>query len=320
MRMAAAWPSRCRGPHDWWYSFPVDLEELRAFIAVADTGSLLAAAGSLRLSRTTLRRRVEALEARVGTALFVRTRRGLSPTGAGELLLARGRDMVTEATALLDAAGGITDDVAGVVRLAIPVGMPPHGMGPWFASLRRAHPRLSIDLRIVDDATDLSVDEVDVALHWDSPPARGRWTTRDIARIREWLFAAPVYLRRHGTPRSTEDLSAHSLLVWIPPRADANVLPLRGGGVVRVQPAFASTDVHLLRQCAIHGMGIAFLPDAGIPDPGVGRQGLVSVLPNVVRGARHLRCSVPRVLAGVPRVRAVARHAELLSKASVDRS
>jgi DNA-binding transcriptional LysR family regulator len=289
----------------------MDLEELRAFITVADTGSLLAAAASLRTSRTTLRRRVEALEARVGTALLVRTHRGIVPTGAGEVLLRRGRSMVQEAKALLDAVGEMKEYVAGVVRLALPVGMPPHAMGPWFTSLRRAHPRLSIDLRLVHEPTDLALDEVDVAVHWGTPAARGPWLTRDVVSIRQRLIASRKYLQR-GKPTSIAELADHTLLVWIPPGGDTQTLPGPRGSHVAIEPAFASTDIHLLRQCAIHGMGIAFIPDAMLPDPGIPAGQLVPLLPQV-RCERVLRCSIPRVLADVPKIQAVVAHAQLLA-------
>ena len=78
----------------------MDLEELRAFLAVADTGSFLTAAKSLRLSRATLRRRIDQLEARAGVLLVDRTRAGATLTEAGSVLATRGRQMVQEASAL----------------------------------------------------------------------------------------------------------------------------------------------------------------------------------------------------------------------------
>jgi DNA-binding transcriptional LysR family regulator len=291
----------------------MDLEELRAFISVADTGSLLAAAAALRTSRTTLRRRVEALEARVGAALVVRTRRGIVPTGAGEVLLRRGRAMVQEANALLEAVANMRDYVAGVVRLALPVGMPPHAMGPWFAALRRKHPELSIDLRLVHEPADLVLDEVDVAIHWGRVAPGAPWLTRDVAPIRQWLIASRRYLQRRGKPTAITDLDSHTLLAWIPPGGDAQSLPGPRGARIAIEPAFASTDIHLLRQCAIHGMGIAFVPDAMLPDPGVAAREIVGVLPDLVKCQHVLRCSVPRVLADVPKIQAVVQHAQLLA-------
>jgi DNA-binding transcriptional LysR family regulator len=76
----------------------MDLEELRAFLDVVETGSFLAAAKSLGVSRTTLRRRVEALEARAGVPLLKSTPQGILLTEAGEVLAQRGRIMMQEST------------------------------------------------------------------------------------------------------------------------------------------------------------------------------------------------------------------------------
>ena len=72
----------------------MDLEELRSFLAVVETGSFLAAATNLGVARATLRRRVDALEARAGVPLLERTARGVTVTEAGSVLMARGRQVV----------------------------------------------------------------------------------------------------------------------------------------------------------------------------------------------------------------------------------
>ncbi|WP_293262739.1 LysR family transcriptional regulator [Nannocystis sp.] len=70
----------------------------RAFIAVVETGSFLSAATSLNVARATLRRRVDALEARAGVPLLERSARGVVVTEAGALLATRGRHVLQEAS------------------------------------------------------------------------------------------------------------------------------------------------------------------------------------------------------------------------------
>ena len=103
----------------------MDLEELRAFLAVAETGSFLTAAKSLRLSRATLRRRIDQLEARAGVLLVDRTRMGAALTEAGSVLAARGRLMVQEASALLESVREAGAEPSGTLRVQLPVGLPP---------------------------------------------------------------------------------------------------------------------------------------------------------------------------------------------------
>jgi DNA-binding transcriptional LysR family regulator len=78
-----------------------------------------------------------------------------------------------------------------------------------------------------------------------------------------------------------------------------------GAAGARVAPFLVSTDIHLLRLCAAEGMGIAFLPDAGFPEPAGIRDSLVPVLPDEVGRERSIRVVVPAVLSEIPRIRAV---------------
>src|SRR5262245_5182072 len=101
----------------------MDLEELRAFLAVADTGSFLTASKSLRLSRATLRRRIDQLEARAGVLLVDRSRAGAGLTEAGTILAGRGRLMIQEASALIDSVRELGSEPSGVLRILLPVGL-----------------------------------------------------------------------------------------------------------------------------------------------------------------------------------------------------
>jgi DNA-binding transcriptional LysR family regulator len=287
----------------------IDLEELRAFVAVTETGSLLAAATSLDVSRTTLRRRVEDLEARAGVPLFARTAKGVVPTAAGLVLAQRGKQMIQEAAVLLDAIREVGTSPSGPLRVLLPVGMPPHAIVPWLRSLRRRFPRLLLHVRFVDDPLEHLNSGVDLAIHF-GPEPEGPWTSRELKRLREWLLASREYLRERGAPRSLDDLAAHAICCWEAPgrRDDPRALPLLRGGHVPVEPALVATDIHMLRQCASTGLGIALVPDAMLPDPGSAAAKLVPVLPDIVGRERVLRLTVPRGLADSPKIQAVLDH------------
>ena len=94
----------------------MDLEELRAFVAVAETGSYLAAADSLAMSRTTLRRKVDSLEARAGVALVEGTPRGIVLTDAGKALASQGHRMMQEMRAVLSSVRDLGSTPRGTLR------------------------------------------------------------------------------------------------------------------------------------------------------------------------------------------------------------
>src|SRR5690349_12645527 len=120
----------------------MDLEELRAFISVVETGSFLGASRSLGVSRTTLRRHVASLEARAGVPLLDVVRQGVQPTEAGQTLVHHGRTMMQEAGALLASIREVGHAPSGTLRVVLPVGLPPHLLTPLFGAVRSAYPAL----------------------------------------------------------------------------------------------------------------------------------------------------------------------------------
>ena len=283
----------------------MDLEELRAFLTVVETGSFLAAERSLNVPRATLRRRVDSLEARAGVALLNRTRLGVGPTEAGAVLAARGRLMVLEAAALVSSIRELGKEPSGTLRVLLPVGLPPQALVALFAAMRQGYPRLAIHARFSDDPVGGLLDDVDLAVHFGDRSPPGPWVSYEVLRVREWLIAHADYLARRGTPSSLDDLADHDLLSWEAPGEDPRAWPLLSGGVLAVAPVLVATSVHLLRQCVLGGHGIALLPDALLPDPGVGPGELVPLLDGVVGRERAVRVVVPSVLTDLPKIKAV---------------
>lgn len=294
----------------------MDLEELRAFLAVTETGSFLAAASALNVARATLRRRVEALEARAGVPLFERSARGVVVTAAGALLAARGRTVVQEASALIASVREIGREPVGVLRTLLPVGLPPHVLVPLIAALRGAFPRLAIQTRFSEDPVHGLLDDVDLLVHFGPVGPAGPWLSHEVLRLREWMVASADYLRRRGTPTCVEDLARHDLLAWTPPGEDGRLWPVIGGESFEVEPVLISPDIHVLRQSAITGLGIAFVPDGMMPDPGLADGALVPVLADVVGRERTLHIVFPAALAGLPKLRAILHHVRTFTEAT----
>lgn len=286
----------------------MDLEELRAFLDVARTGSFLAAAESLGVSRTTLRRRVEALEARAGVPLLKSTRTGILLTEAGEVLAQRGRIMMQETSALLASIREVGQAPAGLLRVVMPVGLPPHLLTPLFGLLRTTYPLLRVHARFSDDPLGESLDHVDMAVHFGEDAPKGPWLSHEVMRLREGLLASTDYLRRRGTPRSVEELRGHELFSWAAPGEDACLWPMRGGVSFRVEPALIATDIHWLRFCCISGQGIGLVPGVELADPSGAEELLVPVLPDVVGRERSVRVSVPEALSEIPKIKLVLGH------------
>jgi DNA-binding transcriptional LysR family regulator len=283
----------------------MDLEELRAFLHVVDAGSFLAGADALGISRSTLRRRVDALEARVGVRLLESTKQGIVLTDAGRVIAGRGRALHAEATALVQTAREVSEVPSGVMRVLLPVGLPPHALVPIVAGMRMAYPTVSFVGRFSDDPIGESLSGVDLAVHFSDGPPKGRFVSYELLRVREWLVASRDYLARRGTRASIADLPRHDLLAWQAPGEDAHQWPLLTGKTFRVDPVLIGTDIHLMRQGALAGLGIALVPDAMMADPGFPPDALAPVLPDVVGRERGLRLTVPEMIAEVPKIKMV---------------
>lgn len=286
----------------------MDLEELRAFLAIVETGSFLSAANELGVSRGMLRRRVDALEARIGAPLVERSAKGVVITDAGAVLAKQGRRLIQSSSALLTAVREAAREPTGELRVALPVGLPPQVFGPVFSLLRASVPKVVVHANFAGDPLAGLLDEVDVVVHFgdESPPA---WVSHELLRIPVRLLATLGYVRRHGQPREHGELAEHTLLAWTMSGFTSS-WPLRDGTAIRVAPVLASNDAHVLRQAMLSGIGIALLPDADLPDPHVAAAGLVRVLDEQVGCSLPLRLSFPAVLAGSPKIAQIVEVAQ----------
>lgn len=281
----------------------MDLEQLRAFLAVVETGSFLTAARVLKMSRATLRRRIDELEARAGIPLLDRTRVGAVVTEPGRMLAERGRLLVQEAGAVLESVRELGAAPSGLLRVMLPVGLPPHLLAMLVSFLRERLPHLSFRVRFSDDPVGGLLDDVDIAVHFGLETPQGPWISYEFLRMRVWPIASADYLARRGTPRSLAELAGHDLLSWEQAGEDGRQWPLLNGGTVRVAPFMRTTDVHLLRQLAIAGLGVALVPDGQVPDPGLPAGSVVPVLGELIGREVALRIVIPTALSEIPKIR-----------------
>lgn len=281
----------------------MDLEELSAFLKVVDAGSFLGAADTLGVSRSTLRRRVGALEARAGVPLLESTSSGVVLTEAGRALRNRGKTMIEEASALIASVREVGQEPTGTLRIMLPVGLPPYLLTPFLSLLRARLPKLAIHARFSDNPLSQSIVDVDCFLHFANAAPTGPYLSYELMRPRQWLLASKEYLDKRGTPASIEDLHAHELFEWNAPGHEIGQWPTLQGATFRVTPTLVATDLHFLHRCCIEGMGIALLLDAMVADPRASNNAVVPVLPDVVGRELVMRLSVPKALAEVPKIR-----------------
>jgi DNA-binding transcriptional LysR family regulator len=292
------------GAPSLWHIGAVDTDELRAFVAVVETGSVLAAARSLRFARATLRRRIDELEARAGVPLLIRHEQGMVPTAAGALLAEKARVILRDVGSLIaEVRENSAADAPVHLRLVCPF-MPTSVSAMAISAVKTRFPDLSLELRFHDDPLSM-LNDVDVAIYFGPDEPTGVWRSVEVARARVQLMASAEYLAEHGTPTSIDDLKRHSLALWQEPNAGEQSLPLLDGTAVGVSPFFTASDPFLLHRLAAQGTCIALVPYSEIFEglDGIGpRQ---AVMADVVGRDLSARIAMPAALAALPRIKVI---------------
>ena len=192
---------------------PLEWTALRDFLAVAEGGSLSAAARRLGVSQPTLTRRMAALEDRLGAELFLRTPRGLELTEAGEAILEPARHMEQEARAAEVAVTGRDRALAGPVRITTTEGLGIDWLTPELATFHRDHPEIEIQFLIRNTNVNLLEREADIAVRLGRP-RQVDLVARKVGDLAYGLYAATSYLEARGRPRDDDDLHGHTAVVF----------------------------------------------------------------------------------------------------------
>ena len=159
-----------------------DWNDLKYFLAVAESGSTLAAAQALRVSQTTVARRIAALEAATGVTLFERRQAGYALTPVGEAMLASAAGVRDAALRFEEGAGARSRDAGGMVSITAMEIFAVTLLPPILRDLRAAHPGIHIHLDTSDEPRDLGAGQADIAIRRSKQPAR----TASNAPLHRW--------------------------------------------------------------------------------------------------------------------------------------
>jgi len=208
---------------------------LRSFLAVAETGSLSAAARALGLSQPTLGRHIAELEAALNTPLFTRAPRGLEPTEAATAMIPAARQMRDAAARLTLLAAGHEGALAGTVRLTASRIVAYHLLPPILADLRQKEPGIEVELVPSDSSENLLFREADIALRMYRPTQLDV-VTRHLGDLKMAVYAAKTYLDRVGRPQTPEDLLALEFIGF--DRSDLVLRMMATMGIIRKREDF----------------------------------------------------------------------------------
>jgi DNA-binding transcriptional LysR family regulator len=190
----------------------LDWNDLKYFLSVADEGSTLAAGRALRVSQTTVARRIAALEESLGLQLFEKRQAGYALTPAGEELLGRARQVGQAASGFTEASAAIARDTSGTVRITTQEIFAVTLLAPMLRELHERHPEILIELDDSQDFRELGEGEADIALR----SARGDLGAGVVGRrlgADDWtLYCSRGYATEHGVPTTRAQLKKHAFI------------------------------------------------------------------------------------------------------------
>lgn len=260
-----------------------DWNDLRAFLAVARTRRLTAAATRAGVDHTTIGRRIAALEGRLGARLFDRGPQGYALTPHGERLLPTAEAIESLTLKASSELGEADQGLTGTVRIGAPEGFGSYVLAPVLARLAEQHPELEIQLVAIPGVLSLSKREADIAVTL-SAPREGRLTARKLTDYSLSLYAAPAYLDGRPPILTRADMAGQNFIGYIGDLLYAPELDYMSAPDVDIRVTFQSSNLIAQLRACLSGGGLCVLPDfIAAREPGLRR-----VLADQVRLDRSL--------------------------------
>ena len=255
-----------------------DWNQMRGFIAAAETGSLSAAARKLGLTQPTLSRQVAALEERLGLTLFERVGKQLVLTETGLDLLHHGKRMAEAAEALTLTATGRADATGGLVSISAGDGVSLHLLPPVLARLRAIAPQITLELVVSNELSDLRRREADIAVR-HVQPSEPDLIGRKLRDATASFYASEDWVSRNGHPRGPDDVAGPMFIGFERSARFMEYLQALGLTVTKESFPVMAANTVACWQMARHGMGITTMMD----DIAQATPGMVRVLEDVPR-------------------------------------
>lgn len=241
-----------------------DLKQLRAFVQVADSGSISAAARVLGLSQPTLSRQLQALETSAGLPLIRRDTHSMSLTEAGRTLVTDARRLLAIADRMGQRLRAERDTLHGHLRIVSVVDIGQWMVSRVLAKFHELHPHITAELHLINRPTKFLKEGFDCGFLVGEPMDKSL-VMRRIATLPRVLVAAPALLEKHGPPKNPDDLQRLPWLGLLQPHFFAREsFSLNRKGretTLKLKPTLLLDSVTALREVTLSGTGFTMLPN-----------------------------------------------------------
>ncbi|WP_437927334.1 LysR family transcriptional regulator [Sorangium sp. So ce291] len=241
-----------------------NLSDILVFMAVVEEGSFIAGGQAMGLTRSAAGKAVNRLEDRLGVRLLNRTTRSLSLTDEGRVFYDRGLQILAAVDDAEASVAGRSGTPRGLLRLTVPDAFGRLVVLPLLRKYLEAWPDIQVEVSFTDRLADIVEEGFDLAVRIGEAPPDTRLVSRVVARYKAMLCASPSYIAERGEPLSLDELAGHDCLIfssrnrrqsWRFVGDDGAWVKAQGRSRLRLDSGEA------LRDAAVAGLGIAFLPD-----------------------------------------------------------
>lgn len=237
---------------------------MATFVRIVETGSLSAAARALRLSAPGVSRQLSTLERELGATLVKRSTRRLQITEAGQIWYAQCMRILADVEAArIGVNGGRT--VRGLLTVSAPVSLGLVHVAPRIPAILRRHHGLHVDLRLEDHLIEPVTAGIDVVVRAGvDPPDSAALVAQPLLTFVRVVVASPAYLLARGEPRNAAALAQYECVVQLGAVGPISAWHLVCDGkeqIVQVRGALRVSAPLAVREAAMAGLGVAFLPE-----------------------------------------------------------
>ena len=239
----------------------------RYFLAVAETGSLSAAARQLSVSQPTVGRQIAELEKRVETRLFERASHGYLLTSAGQQIRARIERVSADLVGAEQQIRGMDKSLSGLIRVSATEGFGSYWLTPKLSEFQERHPNIRFELMLNISVVDLRRREADIALRLANPRVSDL-VGRKAGQAGFGLYGAKAYFEKKGMPKTMADLIHHDFVGWQSGPGDFVLSSALEQLATPAQIKFRCNTVAAQIAAVSHGIGLFLVPHYLVPRDG----------------------------------------------------
>jgi len=244
------------------------LESLRVFKAVVESGSFTAAAGRLKISPARVSKSIEHLERELESVLFNRSTRHMKVTDAGERCYRKSLVLIDQWQELAEELVETRESPIGKLSISAPMTWGLNQLVPALDAFMNEYPDIKLDIQLNDQRVNVLEDQYDLVLRLANDLADSSLICRKITAYRFIACASPAYLDKRGSPQKPNDLKVHDCLLYTRPGASRSWQFIETNKRVDVflEARLISNNSLLLHSAALAGKGIGLFPEFVVAD------------------------------------------------------